>query len=252
MPNLWIVAVDLVAVLVLTYAVYFRRHRRSEMLLAYIGLNVGVLAVTSVLATSTVGAGLGLGLFGVLSIIRLRSSELAQEEVAYFFASLALGLIAGLQPDPWWIAPLFSAALILVMLLVDSNPKTAGYRRQVVTLDTVYPDEVQLTARLEDLLGGTVRRVVVQETDLVRDMQRVDVRYVVETGGARRSSLPGTPVLASTLPARTSHDGHGPGALAAQVPESLRPAVRRAGHAAQVVPAQDLDARAAADATSRS
>ncbi len=228
MPNLWIVAVDLVAILVLTYAVYFRRHRRSEMLLAYIGLNVGVLAVTSVLATSTVGAGLGLGLFGVLSIIRLRSSELAQEEVAYFFASLALGLIAGLQPDPWWIAPLFSAALILVMLLVDSNPKTAGYRRQVVTLDTVYPDETQLTARLEDLLGGTVRRVVIQETDLVRDLQRVDVRYVVRPTGTTRS-----PLLVSPLPAPRAVQVPTGGAApyAVDVPESLRPSARRAGHA---------------------
>lgn len=240
MPNLWIVAVDLVAILVLTYAVYFRRHRRSEMLLAYIGLNIGVLAVTSVLATSTVGAGLGLGLFGVLSIIRLRSSELAQEEVAYFFASLALGLIAGLQPDPWWIAPLFSAALIVVMLLVDSNPKTAGYRRQVVTLDTVYPDETQLTARLEDLLGGTVRRVVVQETDLVRDLQRVDVRYVVRPTGTTHS-----PLLASTLPARSTADAPslGAGAFASDVPESLRPAARRAGHTGGA----SSDARLAAD-----
>lgn len=249
MPNLWIVAVDLVAILVLTYAVYFRRHRRSEMLLAYIGLNVGVLAVTSVLATSTVGAGLGLGLFGVLSIIRLRSSELAQEEVAYFFASLALGLIAGLQPDPWWIAPLFSAALVLVMLLVDSNPKTAAYRRQVVTLDTVYPDETQLTARLEDLLGGTVRRVVVQETDLVRDLQRVDVRYVVGSAGTPRS-----PRLASALPARSTADVPplGAGAYASEVPESLRPAVRRAGHAAQASSDDQRAADRTSDATVRS
>lgn len=182
MPNLWIVLADLIAILTLTYAVYFRRHRRREMLLAYIGLNVGVLAVTTVLATSTVGAGLGLGLFGVLSIIRLRSSELAQEEVAYYFAALALGLIAGLQPDPVWVAPVISAALVLVMFLVDSNPVHARYRRQVVTLDAVYPDEVQLTARLEELLGARVRTVIVQEIDLVRDMQRVDVRYEILPG----------------------------------------------------------------------
>lgn len=185
MPNLWIVVFDLIAILTLTYAVYFRRHRRREMLLAYIGLNIGVLAVTTVLATSTVGAGLGLGLFGVLSIIRLRSSELAQEEVAYYFAALALGLIAGLQPDPVWVAPVFSAALVLVMFLVDSNPLHARYRRQVVTLDAVYPDEAQLTARLEELLGARVRNVIVQEIDLVRDMQRVDVRYEVRPDAAR-------------------------------------------------------------------
>ena len=198
MPNLWIVAADLAAILILTYAVYFRRHRRREMLLAYIGLNIGVLAVTTVLATSTVGAGLGLGLFGVLSIIRLRSSELAQEEVAYYFAALALGLIAGLQPDPVWVAPVFSAALVLVMAVVDANPLHARYRRQVVTLDAVYPDEAQLTARLETLLGARVRNVIVQEIDLVRDMQRVDVRYELlpDAGGAGSAG----PALAAAAP----------------------------------------------------
>lgn len=200
MPNLWIVAFDLAAILTLTYAVYFRRHRRREMLLAYIGLNIGVLAVTTVLATSTVGAGLGLGLFGVLSIIRLRSSELAQEEVAYYFAALALGLIAGLQPDPVWVAPAFSAALVLVMFLVDANPLHARYRRQVITLDAVYADEAELAARLESLLGGRVRNVIVQEIDLVRDMQRVDVRYEIDAGSRRGTKV--APAGARVDPAR--------------------------------------------------
>lgn len=49
--------------------------------------------------------GLGLGLFGVLSIIRLRSSEISQHEVAYYFASLAIGLISGMATTitpSWW------------------------------------------------------------------------------------------------------------------------------------------------------
>ena len=53
-----------------------------------------------VLGSTTVGAGLGLGLFGVLSIIRLRSNEIAQHEIAYYFAALALGLLAGLSGTP--------------------------------------------------------------------------------------------------------------------------------------------------------
>lgn len=44
-------------------------------------------------------AGVGLGLFGVLSIIRLRSEELSQREVAYYFASLSLGLLGGLSSN---------------------------------------------------------------------------------------------------------------------------------------------------------
>lgn len=179
MPDLLLLGADLVAILVLTCASYFTRHGRRDMLLAYIGLNVGVLAVCTVLAGVAVGVGLGLGLFGVLSIIRLRSSEISQEEVAYYFASLALGLIFGLAPDPRWLAPALGALIVTVIFVVDHSPVHARARRQVITLDSVCTNEAELTTRLEALLGGTVTCAVVQSTDLVRDSMVVDVRYKV-------------------------------------------------------------------------
>ena len=101
MINLWTaIGTDIVAISVLAYAVYFRRYYRRDLVLAYMALNVGVLAVTMLLSSSSAGAGLGLGLFGILSIIRLRSNSITQEEVAYYFVALALGLVAGLHPDP--------------------------------------------------------------------------------------------------------------------------------------------------------
>jgi hypothetical protein len=63
MSALPVFAFDVIAVTVLTYGVYYRRHRRQDMALAFIGLNVGVMAVATVLSNSSVGAGLGLGLF---------------------------------------------------------------------------------------------------------------------------------------------------------------------------------------------
>ena len=109
-PQLVLYLVDLLAVLVLTFGLYFPRHRRRDLVVAYLGVNVGVLAVAATLATSTVGAGLGLGLFGVLSIIRLRSTELSQHEVAYYFAALALGLLGGLGATAGWLGVAGSAS----------------------------------------------------------------------------------------------------------------------------------------------
>jgi hypothetical protein len=77
-------ATDLVAIALLGYAVYFRRYHRRDLLLAYLALNLGVLAVTVLLTGVQVGLGLGLGLFGILSIILLRSEQLTQEEAAYY------------------------------------------------------------------------------------------------------------------------------------------------------------------------
>ena len=80
------IAIDLVAIAVLTFGLYFPRHRRKDLVIAFLAVNVGVLGVSIVLASATVGIGVGLGLFGVLAIIRLRSTPIKQHEIAYYFA----------------------------------------------------------------------------------------------------------------------------------------------------------------------
>jgi hypothetical protein len=180
-------ATDIVGILALAYGTYFRRYYRRDLLLAYIALNVGVFAVTATLAdaSSGVGLGLGLGLFGILSIIRLRSDAITQEEVAYYFVSLALGLIAGLHPGPLWLAPTLMAMLVLVMVVADAAGFATRTRRQTVTLDRAYADESQLRAALERLLGGEVKHIVVYELDMVRDTTEVDVRFRVPARSAQ-------------------------------------------------------------------
>ncbi|WP_286793973.1 DUF4956 domain-containing protein, partial [Microbacterium sp. UBA3394] len=64
-----------------------------------------------------VTAGLGLGLFGVLSILRLRSREIEQSEIAYYLAALALGLIAGLSGAATWSAIGLTALIVGVIAI---------------------------------------------------------------------------------------------------------------------------------------
>ncbi|UUZ60090.1 DUF4956 domain-containing protein [Nocardioides sp. B-3] len=177
MTTILLVAFDALAISVLAYGIYFIRHRRRDMLIAYVALNVGIMAVTLVLANATVAAGLGLGLFGVLSIIRLRSNALTQEEVAYYFASLAPGLIAGLQPNPAQVAPLVGSLIVVVMFVADHPRLYALNRQQTVTPDAAIANEAALAHHLDGLLGADIQRFIVVELDLVRDVTIVDVRY---------------------------------------------------------------------------
>jgi hypothetical protein len=170
-------ASDLTAIVLLAYGVYFRRYHRRDLLLAYVALNVGVLAVTVLLAGAQAGIGLGLGLFGILSIIRLRSDQITQEEVAYYFVALGLGLVNGLRPAPGWLAPAASAVLVAIMYAVD-HPRLGGRtHRQLVTLDAAYPDRSELHRALQRLLDAEVRHLVVLEIDMVRDVTVVARRH---------------------------------------------------------------------------
>ena len=76
MSTLTYIAMDLVAILCSVFGLYVPRHNRRDLVVAFLGVNVPVMAVSAALLDSAVTAGLGLGLFGVLSIIRLRSDAL--------------------------------------------------------------------------------------------------------------------------------------------------------------------------------
>ena len=182
------IGADLVAIGILVGALYIPRHGRRDLVAAYIGVNVGVLAVTLLLSSSShVGAGLGLGLFGVLSIIRLRSSSLAQGEVAYFFAALALGLLGGIQSHLLVVSILM--VLILAALWVGDHPGLMRYNRNpTVTLDRAIPNENDVVLELERLLGAQVRSVDLKNLDLVNDITIVDVHYKLRSQS--RASMP--------------------------------------------------------------
>ena len=166
---------DIIAICILVFAVYLPRHHRRDLAVAYLGVNIGVMAVSIVLVNSAAAAGLGLGLFGVLSIIRLRSDELAQHEVVYYFSALALGLLGGLG------GPITTYALmgliVAVLAVVDTSRFRRGARREVVNLDRAITDPEELRYELATRLGGRVLGVNVQRLDFVTDSTLVDVRY---------------------------------------------------------------------------
>ena len=167
---------NVVGITILVFGLYFPRHRRRDLVVAYLGVNLGVMAVSSVLLSTAVGAGLGLGLFGVLSIIRLRSDELAQHEIAYYFTALTLGLLGGLGGAVEVVLPLM-ALVIAAMFLADHPALLRGHHREIIVVDRAITGEAALVAHLERHLGGTVHRAQVLRLDLVNDTTTVDVRF---------------------------------------------------------------------------
>ena len=216
------IGADLLAITLLVGVLYIPRHGRRDLVAAYIGVNVGVLAVTLLLSSSNnVGAGLGLGLFGVLSIIRLRSSSLAQGEVAYFFAALALGLLGGIKSHLIIVAILM--VLILASLWVGDHPALMrNNRNQTVVIDRAISNEDELILELEDLLGAQIRSVDLKSLDLVNDTTIVEVHYRLH----RRSRK-------AKPPARLEADN------AQQIPQQLQDATPQGPHLIQDAPRQD-------------
>jgi hypothetical protein len=168
---------DLVCALVLAYLLYFRRYQRQDLAFVFIAFNLGVFATVSVISGGKLTAAVGFGLFGILSIIRLRSEPFDYVEIGYFFLSLVLALVNGLAHKAWIVA-LLDVVLLSTVLLGDLGRPNAGrMHSQMVTLDRIFPEEAALTSYLERQLGAEVVSVTPFSSDYVRDVSVVTVRY---------------------------------------------------------------------------
>ena len=204
--------VDVAAIFLLAYVLYFRRHRRADLLLAYVSLNIGIFVAMSLLGNVRVDIALGFGLFAILSIIRLRSTSVTQQEVAYYFVALIMGLVNGMGLDDRRLVVLINALLIVTMAVVDSKPLRERARRMDVHLDVIHVDDAALVADLERRLGGKVVRHEVKDVDYVRDTMEVDVRYRVWKPVARPAHAP----VNQGVPNQAASNLPGPAATAAR------------------------------------
>ena len=188
-------ALDAFAVLVLAYLVYYRRHRRRDLLMAFVTFNAGLFAVVTVLALGEAAAGLalGLGLFGALSVIRLRSEELTFVEIAYFFSALALAIVNGIGVGNFVASAALSALVVVAPWALDRLGPEGRTRRVVLVLDEALADPDAARMHLERRLETEVRSVAIREVDFVRETTRLEADYAAAA----------EPVPAADEPARS-------------------------------------------------
>lgn len=187
MDHIISMSLDVIAISILVFGLYFPRHRNRDMIVAYLGINIGVLAVMSVLSSVDASLGVGIGLFGVLSIIRLRSDELNQRQVAYYFASLALGLLGGAAIANTGLTAGLMALLLVVLWIGDSSWLLGTHRSQTMTIDRGFLNEAELIAYIAPLVHGTIVRANILKTDLVNDTTLAHIS-LKEAKSAERSS----------------------------------------------------------------
>ena len=158
---------------------YMVRHRNRELMISYAVINAGIFTVSVALVSAGSNASaMGMGLFGVLSIIRLRSTALSQREVGYYFVALSVGMIAGVNISPAYIAFGLMATLVALIAILDSRSTPISTdQTQTVTADRAISDEEELKAYLSARLGYTVTSLKITELDMVNNLTRATVTY---------------------------------------------------------------------------
>jgi Domain of unknown function (DUF4956) len=180
-------AANLVALAIIAYGLYFRRHSRRDLLMTYTTINIGLFLVMTIFSLHDAGIGIGFGLFAILSIIRIRSEEFSTTEISYVFSILAIALINAFgisQQLPGTFDMLFLLLLnmiaILVVYIMDHPRLLRKVGRQQITLDIIHTNEHDLRADLEKRLNVRVLDYAIAHVDYVREITVLNVRYANE------------------------------------------------------------------------
>jgi uncharacterized protein DUF4956 len=171
--------IDVLAMLLLVGWLYRRSHSAPAMPLVFAALNVGLFAALSAISAGSFKAGIGFGLFGLLSLVRLRSTAFTLKDVAYTFIALVLGLVTGLQERQIWMVAALSALLLLVVAVTDDSRSRPDTQTMTLTLDHLVFDPEVARAELAQRLTARVVNVVIDDIDLLRETTKVSARYEV-------------------------------------------------------------------------
>jgi len=172
---------DVLALLALVGWLYRRRLAAPEMTLVFTALNVGLFAAVTAIGAGHFPSGIGFGLFGLLSLVRLRSAAFTLKDVAYTFVALVLALVNGLPDRDLLVTVLLDVVLLAAIWVVDETRSTSPQTRVVrVTLDRVVRNADEAASAVRASLDLEPLAVVVEDVDLVRETTRVAIRHAVQ------------------------------------------------------------------------
>ncbi len=173
---------DVLSMLLLVGVLYRRRVAAPEMILVFTALNVGLFAAVSAIGSGDFPTGIGFGLFGLLSLVRLRSTAFTLKDVAYTFVALILALVNGLPERNLPMVIALDLLLLAAIWLTDDSRAIRPTQIMRVTLDRVVTETEAVAALVRELMSVEPISVSVDEVDYVRETTRVSVRYAVDDG----------------------------------------------------------------------
>ena len=165
---------------------YYRKSRRRDFYFTFMLISVAIFFIVFFMIfvledmKGKTSMGVGIGLFGIFSIMRYRTDAMPVREMTYLFVIIALSLVNAVSVN----VPLFeviltnliiSAAVWLCELHIKTRPtRLVQYDR----IELITPDRrEELIADLEKRLGVKVLKVDIGSIDFLRDMAMIRVTF---------------------------------------------------------------------------
>lgn len=174
-------ALDIAAMVILIFGMYYRRYQDKELVTAATLFNIFAFAVLQVLSSVEFGIGAGFGLFAILALFALRSEQISKTQIAYFFGSVAIAVICSVTGTTLLFVAV-TLGLVLIGAYIFDHPRMLRSVDGIkITLDQIDPnalsDPQAMKAALSERLGVEVMSYQILSFDYVNEMARINVNF---------------------------------------------------------------------------
>lgn len=173
--------IDVVAMAILVFGMFYQRYRDKEMVITAGLFNVFIFAVLTILSSVQFGIAAGFGLFAILALFTLRSEQISKTEITYFFGSVSIAVICSIQGSTYGLVVLMVLFILIGTYIIDHPKVLQSEHRVKVTLDEIDPTLLstpeKMRAELSRRLGAEVMSFQVINLDYTSNVVRVTVHY---------------------------------------------------------------------------
>lgn len=172
----------IVAVMIVRF-IYYPARQNKNYVFTFLAFNTIIYFVMSALANSTVGVGVGFGLFAIFSVLRYRTITMPTREMTYLFTVIGLPVMNSvlMQANQWLTLLIANMAVVVMMFVLEhewgfhyESNKVIKYER----IELVHPDHYPaLIADLEARTGLTIKRFEVGRFDYLQDSALLKIYY---------------------------------------------------------------------------
>jgi len=173
--------INIIAMMILVFGLYYRRYRDKELVTAASLFNVFAFGVLTVLSSVEFSLAAGFGLFAILALFTLRSEQISKVEITYFFGSIAIAVICSIQGTELAFVGVI-VSLVLIGAWALDHPRILKSADGVkITLDKIDPhalsDPEAMRKDLSSRLGVDVMSYQITALDYINDMARINVFF---------------------------------------------------------------------------
>lgn len=182
--------VCIVVNLVIVDRLYYKKSRRRDFYFTFMLISLAIFFLVFFMIfvledmKAKTSIGIGIGLFGIFSIMRYRTDAMPVREMTYLFVIISLSVVNAIAASVSIVELLVTNIIVVAAIWLCEHrlklepSKLVQYDR----LELIKPDRSEdLKADLEMHLGLKVRKVEVGAIDMLRDMAVLRVYYDANT-----------------------------------------------------------------------